>query len=96
MPHSVRKLLIYLSISCTEVIEFAEGDSFEEFQEDRILQLAVEIEFDIISEELNRLERLDADKLAERIPEYRRIIHFRNILAHRYDKVNIAAVWDFV
>lgn len=39
---------------------------------------------------------MEIERLAERIPEYRKIIDFRNILAHGYDIIDVAAIWDFV
>jgi uncharacterized protein with HEPN domain len=96
MPHSARKLLLDVSLACQEIMEFTEGKSYEEFQEDRLLQLAIEREFEIIGEALFRLEKVEPDKLADSIPEYRKIIDFRNILAHGYDIIDIAAMWDFV
>jgi uncharacterized protein with HEPN domain len=96
MPHSARKLLLDVSLDCREIIEFTEDKSYEDLQEDRLLQLAIEREFEIIGEALFRLEKVDPETLANRIPEYRKIIDFRNILAHGYDIIDIAAMWDFV
>jgi uncharacterized protein with HEPN domain len=42
------------------------------------------------------LEKVDPETLADRIPEFRKIIDFRNILAHGYDITDVAAMWDFV
>jgi len=61
-----------------------------------LLQLAIEREFEIIGEALSRLEKVDPETLADKIPEYRKIIDFRNILAHGYDIIDVAAMWDFV
>ena len=61
-----------------------------------MLQLAIEREFEIIGEALFRLEKVESEKLADRIPEYRKIIDFRNILVHGYDIIDVAAMWDFV
>jgi uncharacterized protein with HEPN domain len=96
MPHSARKLLLDISLACQEIIEFTEGKSYEDFQEDRLLQLAIEREFEIIGEALFRLEKVDPETLTNKIPEYRKIIDFRNILAHGYDIIDVAAMWDFV
>lgn len=96
MLHSARKLLLDVSLACQEIMEFTQEKSYEEFQEDRLLQLAIEREFEIIGEALFRLEKMESEKLADRIPEYRKIIDFRNILAHGYDIVDVAAMWDFV
>jgi len=56
--------------------------------------LALEREFEIIGEALVRLERLDPEGLACKIPEYRKIIGFRNLVAHGYDIIDDAALWD--
>lgn len=95
MPHNTRKLLLDVSLSCQEIIEFTDGKSFGEFQRDRILQLAIEREFEIIGEAIHRLSRVDEATLSSKIPEYRKIIDFRNIIAHGYDIVDIAVLWDF-
>jgi uncharacterized protein with HEPN domain len=76
-------------------LDFIEGKSFEDFQEDRMLQVAIEREFEIIGEALQRLSRIEETTLAEKIPEYRKIIDFRNIIAHGYDIIDEAAMWDF-
>jgi uncharacterized protein YutE (UPF0331/DUF86 family) len=41
-------------------------------------------------------ERIDEDRLATHIPEYRRIIGFRNIIAHGYDVIDDVPLWDLV
>jgi len=94
MPHSVEKLLIDIRIACQELSGFVDGKTFESFLCDRLLQLALEREFEIIGEALVRLERLDPERLAQRIPEYRKIIGFRNLVAHGYDIIDDAALWD--
>jgi uncharacterized protein with HEPN domain len=95
MPHSRRKLLLDVTLSCQEISNFIDGKSFQEFQGDRMLQLAIEREFEIIGEALYRLARNEGETLANRIPEYRKIIGFRNIIAHGYDIIDEAAMWDF-
>lgn len=94
MPHSVDKLLIDVRIACEEVQSFTYGQTFEMFLSNRLLQLALEREFEIIGEALVRLERIDAEHLELHIPEYRKIIGFRNLVAHGYDIIDDAALWD--
>ncbi len=96
MPHSVRKLLLDIQLACEEIQLFTKAKTFEQFKGDRLLQLAIEREFEIIGEALARLERLDEEMLRIKVPEYRKIIGFRNIIAHGYDIVDDAAMWDFV
>jgi uncharacterized protein with HEPN domain len=94
MPHSVDKLLIDIRIACEEVQSFIDGETFDMFLTNRLLQLALEREFEIIGEALVRLERIDAERLDQKIPEYRKIIGFRNLVAHGYDIIDDAALWD--
>ena len=56
---------------------------------------AVEREFEIIGEALNRIDRLDPPTAA-RISELRRIVDFRNRIIHGYDTVDDAVVWGIV
>ncbi|MCB1122804.1 MAG: DUF86 domain-containing protein [Verrucomicrobiae bacterium] len=95
MPHSIRKLLLDITLSCEEIVDFTREKSFEEFLADRLLQLALEREFEIIGEAIARLERLDPDRIETKIPEFRKIIGFRNIIAHGYDVIDDASLWDF-
>ncbi|MDZ7693823.1 MAG: HepT-like ribonuclease domain-containing protein [Balneolaceae bacterium] len=60
-----------------------------------MLQLAIKREFEIIGEALHRLSRIEESALSVKIPEYRKIIDFRNIIAHGYDIIDEAAMWDF-
>ncbi|MDZ7719207.1 MAG: DUF86 domain-containing protein [Balneolaceae bacterium] len=95
MPHKRRKLLLDISLSCGEILDFIDGKSFEDFLEDRMLQLAIEREFEIIGEALHRLSGIEESELSQKIPEYRKIIDFRNIIAHGYDIIDEAVLWDF-
>ncbi len=63
MPHSARKLLLDISLSCQEIMKFTEGKDYEDFREDRMMQLAIERGFEIIGEALYRLEKIEKEKL---------------------------------
>lgn len=62
---------------------------------DRLLRQAVERNFEIIGEALNRLVRLDAQTAAH-VGETPRIIAFRNILSHGYDVLDHEVVWNVI
>jgi uncharacterized protein with HEPN domain len=57
-----------------------------------LLRPAVERNFEIIGEALNRLRRIDAE-LASTIPDLTQIIAFRNVLVHGYDVIDNLRVW---
>jgi len=77
------------------IASFMESRSFQDYVQDRMLRSAVERQFEIIGEAMSQLARLDST-LAERIPNYRRVIGFRNLLIHGYDRVDASVVWRVI
>ena len=63
------------------------GKTFADFDRDIVLRSAVERQFEIVGEAL---------AMAERIPDFRDIIAFRNILIHGYAVIDCARVWRVV
>ena len=61
--------------------------------QDRLLIAAVERKFEIIGEALNRIRKVDV-ATAQRIPECRSIIGFRNLLIHGYDSIDYGQLWQ--
>jgi uncharacterized protein with HEPN domain len=66
---------------------FTKGKAFADFEGDEMMRSAVERQFEIIGEALNKLARADAETAA-RISEYHHIIAFRNILIHGYAEID--------
>jgi uncharacterized protein with HEPN domain len=77
------------------ISRFVAGADFESYSRDEMMQAAVERKFEIIGEALGRLAKEDPD-LAQRIPEFRNIIAFRNLLIHGYAAVDPTRVWQIV
>jgi len=73
--------------------QFASDRTLDEYRENAMLRSAVERQFEIIGEALNRLKR-EEPGLLSRIPDHRKIIAFRNILIHGYDVIEDDVVWD--
>jgi uncharacterized protein with HEPN domain len=75
------------------IIRWLDGVTLERYSDDEILHSAVERQFEIVGEALNRaLEENPA--LAERLPEARGVVGFRNRLAHGYDDISNRVVWS--
>ena len=71
------------------------GKSFADFDRDIVLRSAVERQFEIIGEALAQLARIDA-AMAQKVPDLRQIIAFRNVLIHGYTRVDPARVWPVI
>ncbi|GAN34837.1 MAG: DUF86 domain-containing protein [Candidatus Brocadia sp. AMX2] len=95
MKDEIRKNLIDILQAAEEIQRFTHGMNFKEYQNSPVTQRAVERDFEIIGEALNRIKRMD-EELLERISEHYRIIGFRNILIHGYDIIDELIVWKAV
>jgi uncharacterized protein with HEPN domain len=71
------------------------GKTFTDFDRDIVLRSAVERQFEIVGEALAQLARVDAG-IAQRVPDLREIIAFRNMLIHGYAVIDRARVWRVV
>jgi len=96
MQHDpVKKWLHDAKVAAVEILEFTAGRSFDDYISDSMLRSAVERQFMIVGEALLRIRKENAD-MVERIPEHRKNIAFRNIVAHGYDKIDDRIVWEIV
>lgn len=95
MPLDAKAYLADIRVATDRIAAFTSGKSFEDYQADDLLRSAVERQFEIVGEALRKLADLDPP-LAARIPEYRRIIAFRNVLVHGYASVDNWLVWGIV
>jgi uncharacterized protein with HEPN domain len=81
--------------AATAIADMTAGKGFADFDGDLVLRSAVERQFEILGEALNRLDRLDTT-LAAKIPDLRQIVAFRNILIHGYAVIDRTRVWRAV
>ena len=92
MTAGTKKLLLDVREAGESILQHTNGHTLAEYSADRFFRRAVEREFEIIGEALNRLDRLDPPTAA-RITELRRIVDFRNRIIHGYDTVDDTVVW---
>ena len=95
MRLEVKKYLFDIKRAATLLSDFTHGKTFADYERDAMLRAAVEREFEIIGEAMNRLAKADA-LVAARISDHQRVIAFRNILIHQYTDVDDRLVWDIV
>ena len=95
MHADARKLLWDAERAAERIARFTSGKSFSEYEADEFLRSAVERQFEIIGEALNRLAQVDA-LTAGQIPDLPRIVAFRNVLIHGYAAVDNRLVWGVV
>jgi len=95
MNDETRKNLIDILQTAEEIQDFVCGMDFKAYQNPPVTKRAVERDFEIIGEALNRIHNTDSE-LLEKNSEHQRIIGFRNILIHGYDIVDEVIVWQAV
>ena len=79
----------------TAIQQFTKGMDSTSYADNGLVRSAVERQFEIIGEALNRLSKIAPD-LSKEIPNLREIVGFRNILIHGYDSVDADRVWKIV
>ncbi len=95
MNDEIRKFLFDVLLASEDITKFTEDLDFSAYLKNKMVQRAVEREFEIIGEALNRIKKAYPE-LLEHVSEYQRIIGFRNILAHGYDMIDEKLVWDAI
>lgn len=90
-----QKLLEDVLDAARFIVDSCRNKELAHYQSDRMLRQAVERNFEIIGEALNRLKADDPDVFDE-IEHGFVIIGFRNVLAHGYDVIDDARVWKTI
>lgn len=93
MPPDTRTFLWDARRAAGLIEQFVSGRTWHDYQHDPMLRSAVERQFEIIGEALNRLSQLDPS-LAAKIDGLPRIVAFRNVLIHGYATIDDTIVWE--
>ena len=77
-----------------QIMEFTASLSCAEYRVNRMVQRAVEREFEILGEAARRIS--EEFRQANGDIDWRNIINLRNIIAHRYDRVEPDTLWNII
>ncbi|HQU92105.1 MAG TPA: DUF86 domain-containing protein [Pyrinomonadaceae bacterium] len=94
MANETNSLLFDVIEGCRRIEEFTASLGFEEYDNNDLIRSAVERQFIIIGEAINRLKAFEGVYSA--IPYASQIVGFRNILVHGYNVVSNELVWEIV
>lgn len=92
MAHDPRAFLWDVEQAADAIVTFTSGLDEAGYIANPLVRAAVERQFEIIGEALNRLSKT-APELAARVPDLREIVSFRNVLIHGYASIDHAKVW---
>lgn len=95
MQPKTPKLLEDIRDAAAFIREVTASKTLEDYRSERLLRQAIERNFEIIGEAVNRLAQLDPGT-AGRITKHRRIVDFRNVLTHGYDLIDHRIVWSTI
>jgi uncharacterized protein with HEPN domain len=95
MPRDVRAFLWDVQHAADTILQFVVGLDVRTYAETELVHSAVERKFEIIGEALAQIAKLDPG-LAQRIPDIRDIVAFRNLLIHGYAVVQHDRVWRVI
>jgi len=94
MDEEIKKSLFDIKTSIESIHDFlGENRNFEQFCSQKVVKRAVEREFEIIGEALNRVLKID-DTIS--ITDARKIVNLRNYIIHAYDNVVAEILWGII
>ena len=94
MDEQVRKYLYDIHEAVTSIFSYlGEKRDFTCYAGDKMLRRAVEREFEIIGEAMNRIDKVAPDFA---ISYKKQIISMRNRVIHGYDKIDDGIIWGVI
>jgi uncharacterized protein with HEPN domain len=94
MENKIKKYLFDIKESIVSIENYlGEKRNFNVYMSDKMLRRAVEREFEIIGEAMNRIDKIDS---TIDISSKKRIISMRNRVIHGYDKIDDEIVWGTI
>ena len=96
MPRRSREAYLWdIADSCQAILEYVQGRSLSDYEQNRMLRRAVERELSIVGEAVSQATRHFPD-LEASIGPVRQIVGFRIRIVHGYADVDHGIVWAIV
>lgn len=94
MENEIKKYLFDIKESVDSIeIYLGETRDFNIYKSNKMLRRAIEREFEIIGEAMNRIDKLNSEI---KISSKKQIINMRNRVIHGYDKIDDEIVWGTI
>ena len=93
MENKIKKYAFDIQESINAIQNYIVGLNYDDFLSQRMVRKAVEREFEIIGEAMNRINKIDPDVV---VSNKREIINMRNKVIHGYDMVEDIVVWGTI
>jgi uncharacterized protein with HEPN domain len=94
MVNEIKKYLFDINESVNSIESYlGESRDFKIYKSNKMLRRAVEREFEIIGEAMNRIDKIDSEII---ISSKKQIISMRNRVIHGYDKIDDEIIWGTI
>jgi uncharacterized protein with HEPN domain len=94
MTEEIQKYLHDISVSISAIKSYLVNcNDFADFNGKRMLKMAIEREFSIIGEAMNRIIKIDS---SIPISNHRKIVSVRNYIVHGYDSIDYETLWSII
>jgi uncharacterized protein with HEPN domain len=94
MNNEIRKFLFDIQESIDSIEKFlGEKRDFNVYKANKMLRRAIEREFEIIGEAMNRIDQLDSTLM---ISGKKQMISMRNRVIHGYDRIDDEIIWGTI
>ena len=94
MTDEIRKYLLDIQESINSIFDYLGSKrDFKEYCSNKQLRRAVEREFEIIGEAMNRIRKIEPQPS---ITNAKKIIELRNWVIHGYDRVDDVIIWGII
>lgn len=94
MVPEIKKLLFDIKESINSIEDYlGEKRDFNVYLDNKMLRRAIEREFEIIAEAINRIDKMDSTL---QITSKKQILGMRNRVIHGYDKIDNEIIWGTI